>query len=157
MGGMEQSWYKITVADTIHPGVAGQIQQACVDRLPAIAAAGPESVAVFGTAAPWETGDLFLSPAAARILKDIVTTYDGAPCPRPSPAGLALLFGEENAFRTHLGARDLAMQELDHLERELRHVRQRMAKLSEGDPALTGLREKERHLLSQFVDPDFGG
>jgi hypothetical protein len=45
----------------------------------------------------------------------------------------------------------MSMRELEELERELRHVRQRLAKLPEGDPARAEPREQERQLWAQFV------
>jgi len=153
---MKKSWYRITVSDDIFPGVGAQISDAYVERLPAVASVGPETVAVFETSFPWETGDFFFSPGAFPIFADIIARYDGVACSRPSPAGLRSL-GPDDALRTILGARELTVQEQDHLELELRRVRQSMRKLPADDPSLQTLREEERRLERQLEDPEFQG
>jgi hypothetical protein len=94
---MKQSWYKVTISDNIFAGVGSQISAAYTERLPAVAAAGLETVAVFETSFPWGTGDFFFSPAAFPIFADIIARYEGVACPRPSPAGLRHSLGPDDA------------------------------------------------------------
>lgn len=154
---MEKSWSWITLSDKIFSSVGAQISDAFRKRLSEVTFVGPETVAVFMTSFPWETGDFFFSPGALPIFADIIARYEGVACSRPSPAGLLRLLGPDDALRTILGARDLTVQEQDHLERELRRVRQSMRKLPADDPSLQALREEERGLESQFEDPEFQG
>jgi hypothetical protein len=87
---MADTWYKITRRDWT-------IQDQFL--LLWLAKRGPKDAALFGSHdLTTKTNYFYLSPGAARIAGDLISHYDGIPCPRPNLSGLALLVGDQSAI-----------------------------------------------------------
>lgn len=158
------NWYRVTVSDTAFPSGAARITEALTSRLQAVVDQGLENVAVFASRDPWVTGDFYFSPAAARILSDLVEQSGGVTCEIPLPGGLDPLFGPEGCWEDMLGGRsDLTVQRRDELERKFRKLRSEIRKLAplpgdaENSPRLKEFQEEEERLQNEFKNPHSEG